>query len=73
MLNKNKRGKLFTKRALMLAALKGSILSVLGARLYYLQIIKVDEYKTFSDSNRIKLFLLPPFLWGEHLQFIPVV
>lgn len=29
-------------------------------RLYYLQVIKSSEYKTISDSNRIRLMLLPP-------------
>lgn len=43
-----------------MAALKASLLLSLVARLYYLQIIKSKEYKTFSDSNRIKDFLLPP-------------
>lgn len=55
-----KRNKVFTRRALMLAGIKSALLSTLIGRLYYLQIMKTDEYKTFSDSNRIKLFLIPP-------------
>ena len=60
MLNTIKRGKLFTRRALVLAGFKGSLLAALIARLYYLQIVKSTQYKTFSDSNRIKDFLIPP-------------
>ena len=60
MLNKNKRGKLFTRRTLFLAGFKSSLLFTLIGRLYYLQIVKSKEYKTFSDSNRIKDFLIPP-------------
>lgn len=44
----------------MLAGLKSSLLLTLIGRLYYLQIVKSDEYKTFSDSNRIRDFLIPP-------------
>jgi penicillin-binding protein 2 len=60
MRNDTIRSKLFTRRALMLGAGKLSLLSVLIGRLYYLQIIKSDEYTTLSDSNRIKLSLIPP-------------
>ncbi len=60
MLNKNKRGKLFTRRVLFLSGLKATLLFSLIGRLYHLQIVKSDEYKTFSDSNRIKLLLVPP-------------
>ncbi len=44
----------------MLSGFKAFFLSTLAARLYYLQIIKSSEYTTLSDSNRIKLLLLPP-------------
>lgn len=60
MLNKNKRGKLFARRAFILAGFKSALLMALVSRLYYLQIIKSDQYKTFSDSNRIRPFLIPP-------------
>lgn len=60
MRNEILRSKLFTRRALILGGLKATALAALAGRLYYLQIIKSDEYTTLSDSNRIKLFLLPP-------------
>lgn len=53
----------------MLAAGKLSLLSMLVGRLYYLQIMKADEYRTLSDSNRIKLNLLPPLRGNIHDRF----
>lgn len=44
----------------MLAGGKLALLSALVSRLYYLQIMKADDFKTQSDSNRIKLTLIPP-------------
>lgn len=58
--NNLKRSKVFTRRALMIAGIKSGMVATLVGRLYYLQIMKSDEYKTFSDSNRIKLLLIPP-------------
>lgn len=60
MLNKNKLEKLFARRVLMLSGFKAFLLSSLVGRLYYLQIVKSDQFTTFSDSNRIKLLLIPP-------------
>jgi penicillin-binding protein 2 len=67
MLNKNKKERLFSRRIFVLGGLKASLLMTLIARLYYLQIIKADEFKTFSESNRVKLFLIPP-LRGQILD-----
>lgn len=55
-----KRSKVFSRRAVVLASIKSTLLATLVGRLYYLQIMKNDEFQTFSDSNRIKLFLIPP-------------
>lgn len=60
MRNENKRTKLFARRALALISIKLGVLFALFSRLYYLQVLRADEYKTLSDSNRIKLFLMPP-------------
>lgn len=60
MLSKNRRGKLFGRRVLILGILKSILLISLTVRLYWLQVVKSDKYKTFSDSNRIRMFLLPP-------------
>ena len=54
------RHKLFSRRMAMLAGGKFALLSVLGARLYYLQVVESDRYKTLADENRINFRLLPP-------------
>ncbi|MEQ8666416.1 MAG: penicillin-binding protein 2 [Rhodospirillales bacterium] len=54
------RHKLFSRRMAMLAGGKFVLLSALGARLYYLQVVESDRYKTLADENRINFRLLPP-------------
>lgn len=54
------RHKLFSRRTMMLAGGKFVLLSALGARLYYLQVIESEKYKTLADENRINFRLLPP-------------
>lgn len=54
------RQKLFNRRMAMLAGGNALLLSALAGRLYYLQVIEADKYKTLADENRISLKLLPP-------------
>ncbi len=54
------RRKKFTRRALVLGGAKLSVLSILMARLYYLQRVMGQEYATLSDNNRIRLQLVTP-------------
>lgn len=54
------RYKLFSRRMAMLACGKFALLSGLGARLYYLQVVESDRYKTLADENRINFRLLSP-------------
>lgn len=49
-----------TRRSLVLGAAGLTIGSVLTARLYYLQFMLGDRYRTQADDNRIKLHLTPP-------------
>lgn len=56
----NQRDKTFTRRALFLAAGQLGVFGVLASRLYYLQVIDADRYRTLSDGNRINLKLLAP-------------
>ncbi len=60
MFSRKIKKQLFTRRALILGGIKAGLLGALTARLYYLQIVKESQYKTFSDSNRIRLSLLTP-------------
>jgi len=44
----------------MLAGGKFVLLSTLIGRMYYLQVIEADRYKTLAEDNRISMRLLPP-------------
>ncbi|MDX9861563.1 MAG: penicillin-binding protein 2 [Rhodospirillales bacterium] len=54
------RQRLFTRRMALLAGGKAILLSALVGRMYYLQVIEADRYRTLADENRINLKLLPP-------------
>ena len=54
------REKLFGRRVAMLAGGKFLLLSALVGRMYYLQVVDSERYKTLADENRISLRLLPP-------------
>ncbi len=54
------RHKFFNRRMAILAGGKALLLSALVGRMYYLQVIEADKYKTLADENRINLKLLPP-------------
>ena len=54
------RYKSFTRRGALLAGAQGLLLSGLVARLYYLQVLESDRYRTLADENRISLRLLAP-------------
>lgn len=56
----DKKLQIFSRRTLIVAGVKSFLLSILAGRLFYLQIIKSDTYKSASDKNRIKLQLIPP-------------
>ena len=54
------REKLFGRRVAMLAGGKFVLLSTLVGRMYYLQVVESERYKTLADENRISLRLLAP-------------
>ncbi|MDC3347350.1 penicillin-binding protein 2 [bacterium] len=54
------RFKLFSRRVAFLGGGKVLLLSLLAGRMYQLQVIESDKYKTLADENRINLRLLPP-------------
>ncbi|AFB20969.1 penicillin-binding protein 2 [Rickettsia canadensis] len=61
MLNKKiLHGELISRRAFIIGVGKLGFLSLLGIRMFYLQLIKSEEYKTLSDKNRINFVVLPP-------------
>lgn len=61
MLNKNISDKqIMTRRTFIIGAGKASLLFLLAGRMFYMQFIKKDEYKTLSDNNCIKMIIVPP-------------
>ncbi|HAJ89570.1 MAG TPA: penicillin-binding protein 2 [Rhodospirillaceae bacterium] len=50
----------FTRRAFIIGALQGCALTVLGARLAWLQVVEGEKYKTLAENNRISIKILPP-------------
>lgn len=51
----------FTRRTLMLSGTMGAVFTVLGGRLYQLQILNGDEYMVDAENNRIsQRFIFPP-------------
>ena len=54
------RHKLFNRRSAMLLGSQAVLFSALVARMYYLQVLESERYKTLAEENRINLRLLPP-------------
>ena len=54
------RRSIFNRRAVLLGAGQGALLSALVGRLYYLQVVESEKYKTLAEENRINLRLLAP-------------
>ena len=56
----NPRSKLFNRRAVALLGGQLGLFGLLVGRMYYLQIIEGEKYRTLADENRINLRLLAP-------------
>jgi penicillin-binding protein 2 len=56
----SERDRQFTRRALILGGGQALLLSGLVARMYYLQVVEADQYRTLAEDNRISMRLLPP-------------
>lgn len=54
------KGKMLTRRAAMLAGSELFLSSILLGRMYYLQVLESDRYKTLAEENRISTRLLAP-------------
>ncbi len=50
----------FTRRAIVIGALQGTMLTVLGGRLAWLQLAEGQRYKTLAEQNRVNVKLLAP-------------
>ncbi len=56
----NERSRLFTRRAFLIGGLQAGLLTMLGGRIYYLEIVEGEKYRTLAEENRISLRLLTP-------------
>ncbi len=54
------RAKVFGRRAAIIAGGQLALFAGLGGRMYYLQVLQADRYRTLADENRINLRLLAP-------------
>jgi len=54
------RFKAFSRRALLLAGAETALLASLIGRMYYLQVVEGERYRTLAEDNRINLRLLAP-------------
>ncbi len=54
------RQKLFSRRAAILGGLQFAMAGVLAGRMYQLQVLESDRYRTLADENRINMRLLVP-------------
>lgn len=52
--------KMFNRRALILGGAQGVLTAALVGRMYYLQVIEADRYRTLAEDNRINIQLVPP-------------
>ena len=58
------RLKTFSRRAALIGGAQLAAFAVLASRMYYLQVLKSDEYTMLAEDNRINVRLLAP-LRGE--------
>jgi penicillin-binding protein 2 len=52
--------KMFGRRAMILGGAQAAMVAALVGRMYYLQVLQADRYRTLADENRITTVLLPP-------------
>ena len=50
----------FARRAFVVGAAQGMVLTILGGRLAWLQVAQGEKYTTLAENNRVNLRILPP-------------
>lgn len=50
----------FTRRAALLAGAQGIAFVALAGRMYYLQVLKTDQYRMLAEENRVSMRLIAP-------------
>lgn len=56
----NERSRLFTRRAFLIGGAQASLFTLLAGRVYYLDVLEGEKYRTLAEENRINLRMLPP-------------
>ena len=56
----SERGRLFTRRAILIGGVQVGLFALLAARVYDLDIIEGAKYQTLAEENRVNLRLLAP-------------
>jgi penicillin-binding protein 2 len=56
----SERSRLFDRRAFMIGGIQAGLFALLGSRVYYLEVVEGQKYRTMAEENRINLRLLPP-------------
>ena len=59
MRDESQKYKLFTRRNFIVTGLNLSLLTLVGSRYFYLQIVEGKKYKDLSERNHIKIQILP--------------
>lgn len=52
---------LISRRAFLIGSGKLTLLSLLAGRMFFMELLENDKYRTLSDKNRISFILIPPF------------
>jgi penicillin-binding protein 2 len=58
--NDNNRTSTYSRRAFIIGAAQGTLLTILGGRLAWLQVAQGERYKILAENNRINVKMLAP-------------
>lgn len=56
----SERSRLFSRRAILIGGAQATLFSILAGRLYFLEIVEGEDYRTLAEENRINLRLVAP-------------
>ncbi len=56
----SERSRLFSRRAVLIGGAQVSLFALLASRVYYLDVIEGEKYRTLAEENRVNLRLLAP-------------
>ncbi len=60
MAGENERARLFTRRAFVVGTAQAGLFALLAGRVYYLEVVESEKYRTLAEENRVNLRLLSP-------------